>query len=69
LFLDSDFPLKVIGGSLTRLDYHAELDDVWKNSARGADFQPGRSNDIAIDKFPQRRHRENFVDFIQSIFL
>jgi diadenosine tetraphosphatase ApaH/serine/threonine PP2A family protein phosphatase len=76
-FLDSDFPSKCpIGGSLTRLDYHAALDDVWNRTTRGEPFlhrdsnvstnTSGSSNEFAIEKVPPRRHR---LTEVQSMFL
>lgn len=67
-FSDSDFPSKCpVGGSLTRLDYHAALDDVWSRTTRGEHFHhrdsnvsthtSGSSNEFAIEKVPPRRHR------------
>ncbi|KAI6184934.1 Protein SZT2 [Aphelenchoides bicaudatus] len=74
---NSDFPSKIqqIGGSLTRLDYHAALDDVWncsnrdaylfhhRNSNGSADAN-GSTNEFAIEKVPPRRHR--LMEYIQK---
>ncbi|KAI6221740.1 Protein SZT2 [Aphelenchoides besseyi] len=70
---NSEIPMsgRQLSGSLTRLDFHNALDDVWR-SPPATDNQTNTENvedssaGFSIQKVPLRRHRQPFIDYVMK---